>query len=29
MKRTVANMNRIYKEASLGGPDLAVNRVEG
>jgi hypothetical protein len=28
MKRTVAGMNHIYKETSLGGPDLAVNRVE-
>lgn len=29
MKRTGADMNHIYKETSLGGPELAVNRVEG
>jgi hypothetical protein len=29
MKRTGADMNRIYKETSLVALDLAVKRVEG
>jgi hypothetical protein len=29
MKRTGADMNHIYKETLLGGPDRVVDRVEG